>query len=183
MRRLWSNQLFRNSNPICIFFQARFKIECIMKIADILMLNQSNFKTTLLFLSFQSSLEIIILPLQTLQILLAATLRQMFTNSQPSTATVGLAIIQLLRLVSSILPKSEKSVRVSTAVFEEITLKHCHFANAIYNSPKYFCCRYDQVVFTRSPREKLCRVCARIKFILSVFLSVLFYKIASNKIR
>ena len=26
--------------------------------------------------------------------------------------------------------------RTSTAVFEEITLKHYHFANAIYNSPK-----------------------------------------------
>ena len=32
--------------------------------------------------------------------------------AQHCTANVGLAIIQLLRLVSSILPKSEKSVRV-----------------------------------------------------------------------
>ena len=72
------------------------------------------------------------------------------------------------RKLSDILPKLEKK-RTSKAVFEEITLKHCPFANAIYNSPKYFCCRHDYVVFTRSLGEKLFCVCARIKCILSLF--------------
>ena len=95
------------------FFRFVYKIRSIMKIAVILMLNQSNFKNDPSFSEFSeqswNNNFAMVDPVGSTGCDTAANVHQQLAQH---CTTVGLAIIQLLRLVSSILPKSEKSVRV-----------------------------------------------------------------------